>query len=222
MVGGGVGGCGGGLVDSVEPDGGDACEVGGADVAEGGVTDAECGAGVCAGLFEGFGVVFWGGFEVAEGGFAEYVGEVLCACVFGEGLGFLLGVAACAEAEGDAGFFEGVEGGDGVGDVDGCFLGGLVGFVEFLGEFLGCGVVVGGLEVLEWELGVEEHVVVVVEVLCVGDVSVDAVSLCVVELVAWLVEDAVDAVGDDGVVVVEGPVVVHQDGDNDSELGCCL
>jgi len=134
--------------------------------------------------------------------------------VVGEGLGFLLGVAAGAEVEGDAGFFEGVEGGDGVGDVDGCFLGALVCFVEFLGEFLGCGVVVGGLEVLEWELGVEWHVVVAVEVLCVDDVSVDAVSPCVVELVAGLVEDAVDVVGDDGVVVVEGPVIVHQDGNH--------
>jgi len=130
------------------------------------------------------------------------------------GFGFFLGVAAGAEAEGDAGFFEGVEGGDGDGEVDGCFLVGLVGFVEFLDEFLGCGVVVGGLEVLEWELGVEWHVVVAVEVLCVDDVSVDAVSPCVVGLVAGLVEDAVDAAGDDGVVVVEGPVVVHEDSDH--------
>ena len=58
----------------------------------------------------------------------------------------------------------------------------------------------------------EEHVVVAVEVLCVDDVSVDAVSPCVVELVTGLVEDAVDGAGDDGVVVVEGPVVVHEDG----------
>jgi len=49
---------------------------------------------------------------------------------------------------------------------------------------------------------------------CVDDVSVDAVSPCVVELVAGLAEDAVDALGDDGVVVVEGPVVVHEDGNH--------
>ena len=59
----------------------------------------------------------------------------------------------------------------------------------------------------------EEHVVVAVEVLYVDDVSVDAVSPCVVELVAGLTEDTVDAAGDDSVVVVEGPVVVHEDGD---------
>ncbi len=58
----------------------------------------------------------------------------------------------------------------------------------------------------------EQHVVVAVEVSCVDDVSVDAVSPCVVELVVGLAEDAVDAAGDDCVVVVEGPVVVHQDG----------
>jgi len=66
---------------------------------------------------------------------------------------------------------------------------------------------------------VEEHVVVAVEVLCVDDVSVDAVSPGVVELVAGLVEDAVDAAGDDGFVVVEGPVVVHQDGDHGGVSG---
>ena len=60
------------------------------------------------------------------------MGEVVCACVFGEGLCFLFGVSARAEAEGDAGFFEGVEGGYGVGEVDGGVLGGLVCFVEFL------------------------------------------------------------------------------------------
>jgi len=59
---------------------------------------------------------------------------------------------------------------------------------------------------------------VAVEVLCVDDVSVDAVSPCVVELVAGLAEDAVDGAGDDGVVVVEGSVVVHEDGDP----GCVL
>jgi len=53
---------------------------------------------------------------------------------------------------------------------------------------------------------------VAVEVLCVDDVSVDAVSPCVVEPVAGLAEDAVDAAGDDGVVVVECTIVVHQDG----------
>ncbi len=58
--------------------------------------------------------------------------EVSCAGVSGEGLCFLLGVSARAEAEDDVGFFEGVEGGDGVGEVDGCLLGGLIGFVEFL------------------------------------------------------------------------------------------
>ena len=63
MVGGGVGGCGGGLVDSVEPDGGDACEVGGADVAEGGVPYAVCVPGVCACEAEGSGVVFGFRFE---------------------------------------------------------------------------------------------------------------------------------------------------------------
>jgi hypothetical protein len=36
-----------------------------------------------------------------------------------------------------------------------------------------------------------------------------------------LAEDAVDAAGDDGVVVVEGPVVVHQNCDHDGELGVC-
>jgi len=40
--------------------------------------------------------------------------------------------------------------------------------------------VVGFAEVLEEELGVEEHVVVAVEVPSVDDVSVDAVSPCVV------------------------------------------
>ena len=69
--------------------------------------------------------------------------------VVGVGLGFLLGVAAGAEVEGDVGFFEGVEGGDCVREVDGCFLGALVCFVESLDEFLGCGVVVGCLDVLE-------------------------------------------------------------------------
>jgi len=132
VVGCGVGGGGWGFVDPVEPDGGDAREVGGADVAERGVPDADCGAGVCVGLFEGFGVVFGFCFEVSQGGFAEYVGEVACACVSGEGLCFILGVSACAEAEGDAGFFEGVEGGYGVGEVDGGVFGDLVCFVEFL------------------------------------------------------------------------------------------
>ncbi len=83
------------------------------------------------------------------------MGEVACAGVSGEGLCFLLGVSACAEAESDAGFFEGVEGGYGIGEVDGGGFGGLVGFVEFLDELLGCGVVVGCLDVLEEELGVE-------------------------------------------------------------------
>ncbi len=83
------------------------------------------------------------------------MGEVACARESGEGLGFLLGVSARAEAEGDAGFFEGVEGGYGVGEVDGGVFGGLVCFVEFLDEGLGCGVVVGFAEVLEEELGVE-------------------------------------------------------------------
>ncbi len=46
------------------------------------------------------------------------------------------------------------------------------------------------------------------------DVPVDAVSPRVVEPVAGLAEDAVDAPGDDGVVVVEGTVVVHQNGDH--------
>jgi len=55
--------CGWGFVDSVEPYGGDACEVGGADVAERCVPDAVCGVGVCSGLFEGFGVVFGFCFE---------------------------------------------------------------------------------------------------------------------------------------------------------------
>ena len=75
---------------------------------------------------------------------------------------------------------------------------------------------------LEEELGVEQHVVVAVEVLCVDDVSVDAVSPRVVELAAGLAEDAVDAPGDDGVVVVEGSIIVHQDGGHSSELvdGC--
>ncbi len=50
--------------------------------------------------------------------------------------------------------------------------------------------------------------------LCVDDVSVDVVSPCVVEPVAGLAEDAVDAAGDDGVVVVEGPIVVHEDSDH--------
>jgi len=66
---------------------------------------------------------------------------------------------------------------------------------------------------------VEEHIIVAVKVPCVDDVPVDAVSPRVVEPVAGLAEDAVDAPGDDGVVVVEGPVVVHQDGDHSSELG---
>ena len=50
-----------------------------------------------------------------------------------------------------------------------------------------------------------------VEVLFVDDVSVDAVSPCVVELLAGLAEDAVDAPGDDGVVVVECPFVINED-----------
>ena len=53
------------------------------------------------------------------------------------------------------------------------------------------------------------------------DVSVDAVSPCVVELVAGLAEDAVDAAGDDGVVVVEGPIVVHQDGGHVGDFRVC-
>jgi len=126
--------CGWGFVDPVEPDGGDACEVGGADVAEGGVPDAERGAGVCACEVQCFPVVFGFCFEGSQGGFAEYVSEVACARVSGEGLCFLLGVSACAEAEGDAGFFEGVEGGYGVGEVDGGVFGGLVCFVEFFDE----------------------------------------------------------------------------------------
>ena len=65
MVGCGVGGRGCGFVDPVEPDGGDACEVGGADVAEGGVPDAVRGAGVCAGKCEGFGVIFGFCFEAS-------------------------------------------------------------------------------------------------------------------------------------------------------------
>jgi len=65
------------------------------------------------------------------------------------------------------------------------------------------------------------HVIVAVEVSCVDDVSVDAVSPCVVELVAELTENAVDAAGDDGVVVVEGPVVVHPDGDHGCVLSTC-
>ena len=69
---------------------------------------------------------------------------------------------------------------------------------------------------LEWELGVEEHVVVAVEVACVDDVLVDAVSPGVVEL-AGLVEDTVDASGDDG--VVEDPVVVHEDRGHSGEFG---
>jgi len=124
--------CGWGFVDPVEPDGGDACEVGWADVAEGCVPDAERGAGVCACEGEGFGVVFGFCFEGSQGGFAEYVGEVACAGVSVEGLCFILGVSACAEAEGYAVVFEGVEGGYGVGEVDGGVFGGLVCFVEFL------------------------------------------------------------------------------------------
>ena len=54
-----------GFVDPVEPDGGDACEVGRADVAEGGVPDAECGAGVCACEAQGLGVVFGFCFEAS-------------------------------------------------------------------------------------------------------------------------------------------------------------
>ena len=131
MVGCGVA-CGWGFVDSVEPDGGDACEVGGADVAEGCVPDADCGSGVCACEAEGSGVVFGLRFEEPQGGFAEYVGEVACVGVSVESLGFLLGVSAGAEAEGDAVVFEGVEGGYGVGEVDGGGFGGLVCFVEFL------------------------------------------------------------------------------------------
>jgi len=53
----------------------------------------------------------------------------------------------------------------------------------------------------------------------VDDVSEDAVSPCVVELVAGLAEDAVDAGGDDGVVVVEGPVVVHEAGGHGAVFG---
>lgn len=68
----------------------------------------------------------------------------------------------------------------------------------------------------------EQHVVVAVEVSCVDDVSVDAVSPCVVELAAGLAEDAVDAPGDDGVVVVEGPVVVHENGDHGCLLGMLI
>jgi len=68
---------------------------------------------------------------------------------------------------------------------------------------------------------VEQHVVVAVEVLRVDDVSVDAVSPRVVEPVAGMAEDAVDAAGDDGVVVVEGSVVVHQDGDHDGVCRVC-
>ena len=52
----------------------------------------------------------------------------------------------------------------------------------------------------------EEEVVVAVEVLCVDDVSVDAVSPCVVKLVAGLAEYAVDAACNAGIVVVESPV----------------
>jgi len=66
---------------------------------------------------------------------------------------------------------------------------------------------------------VEWHVFVAVDVLCVDDVSVDAVSQCVVELVAGLAEDAVDAAGDDGVVVVEGPVIIHEDGGHNRVFG---
>jgi len=77
------------------------------------------------------------------------VGEVACAGVSLEGLCFLLGVSACAEAEGDAVVFEGVEGGYGVGEVDGGVFGGLVCFVESLDQGLGCGVVVGFAQVLE-------------------------------------------------------------------------
>jgi hypothetical protein len=36
-----------------------------------------------------------------------------------------------------------------------------------------------------------------------------------------LAEDAVDAPGDDGVVVVEGTVVVHQDGGHVGDFGVC-
>jgi len=56
----------------------------------------------------------------------------------------------------------------------------------------------------------------------VDDVSVDAVSPCVVEPVAGLAEDAVDAPGYDGVVVVKGPIVVHQNGDHieEMDIGC--
>ena len=131
MVGCGVA-CGWGFVDPVEPDGGDAGEVGGADVATGGIPDAERVPGVCACEGEGFPVVFGFCFEASQGGFAEYVGEVACARVSGEGLGFVFGVSARAEAEGDAVVFEGVEGGYGVGEVDGVGFGGLVCFVEFL------------------------------------------------------------------------------------------
>jgi len=35
---------------------------------------------------------------------------------------------------------------------------------------------------------------------------------------AGLAEDAVDAPGDDGVVVVEGPIVVHQNGGHSGVL----
>ncbi len=65
VVGCGVGGCVGGFVDHDEPDEGDAGEVGGADVAEGGVPDAVCGLGVCACEAQGFGVVFGFCFEAS-------------------------------------------------------------------------------------------------------------------------------------------------------------
>jgi len=68
---------------------------------------------------------------------------------------------------------------------------------------------------------VEQHVVVAVEVPCVDDVSVDAVSPRVVEPVTGLAEDAVDAPGDDGVVVVEGAVVVHENGGHVGDFGEC-
>jgi hypothetical protein len=36
-----------------------------------------------------------------------------------------------------------------------------------------------------------------------------------------LADDAVDATGDDGVVVVEGPVVVHENGCHGGDFGVC-
>jgi hypothetical protein len=36
-----------------------------------------------------------------------------------------------------------------------------------------------------------------------------------------LAEDAVDAGGDDGVVVVKGPVVVHENGGHVGDFGVC-